>query len=675
MTDTGSSSQVPRQLPAEPRHFVGRDTDLHRLTKAIDQGDGGPAVISAIGGAGGVGKTWLALRWAHHNADRFPDGQLFVNLRGYDPSGEPLSPQAAIRELLDALGVDAAAMPRDADTRVALYRSLVAGKRMLIMLDNAADSAQVVPLLPGGGTCTVVITSRDRLTGLVAAHGAHSLALDVLDDHEGRALLDARLGTDRPAAEPGAVAELLACCSGLPLALSIVAGRAQAHPELALAALAQELRSAATRLEALDEHDSVRAALSWSVAALTRQQADVFGLLGVAPGPDIGLAAAADLAGLTVQQTNVVLRALERVSLISQHVPGRFRMHDLTRLYAAEQAPAPVDHQLRRLFDHYTHTAHRGDHVLNPHRAAVDIGAPVPGCRPGELADQFAALAWFDAEHACLLATQQLAAALGWYQTVWHLAWSLNTYHVRRGRTQDAVDVSAAALAAIESVDDPAVHAQVHRLLGHAYSRAGQYAQSFEHLDRTLMLAGRAGDVDLQAFTHHTIAQAYERQGEIRQALAHSRQALALFRQLGYPAWLARAYNMVGWLSAQLGDYTEAHVNCTAALELQRRHHDRDGEASTLDSLGFVAHSSGRYTEALEWYRKALEKSRDLGHLSYQAETLERVGDTHAALGNHDDATTARREALAMHTAQGRTANAERLRRLLAGLDQADPLP
>ncbi|HET9140334.1 AfsR/SARP family transcriptional regulator, partial [Actinophytocola sp.] len=243
---------VPRQLPARPRQFVGRGRELTWLHSVSG---GGPA-IAVIGGAGGIGKTWLALCWAYQALHRFPDGQLHVNLRGFDPSGEPLSPASALRGFLEALGVAPGAIPSDVDARAALYRSLVAGRRMLVLLDNARDAEQVVPLLPGGDTCTVLVTSRQRLTGLVVAHGARPVELEVLREREARELLAGQLGAARLAAEPGAATELLDFCAGLPLAISIVAARIAVQPELSLAVLAGELRGLHRQLDVLDTGDT-----------------------------------------------------------------------------------------------------------------------------------------------------------------------------------------------------------------------------------------------------------------------------------------------------------------------------------------------------------------------------------------------------------------------------------
>jgi len=669
-TSPKPGTSAPRQLPGAPRMFVGRAGELGQLSKALDEKVG---VISAIG-AGGVGKTWLALQWAHQNAGRFPDGQLFVNLHGFDPAGKPSSPQVAVRGFLESLGVDPATIPDDPDARTALYRSLVAGKRMLIVLDNAVGTAQVAPLLPGGDTCTVLVTSRDRLTGLITAHGARPLSLDVLPEPEARALLAARLGRERLAAEPGAVAELLARCAGLPLALSIVAGRAQTYPEFPLAALAVEFRDVTTRLGALDEQDSaasVRAVLSWSTTALSPEQLRVFGLLGLTTGPDISLAAVANLTGLATGQARLTLRALEQVSLLHQHTPDRYRMHDLVRLYAAEEAneqlsPSERDTALRGLAYYYVHTAHAGERLLYPNRSPSELGLPAPGPEPHDLPDESAAWAWFEAEHACLLAIGRLAAQRGWHSTVWQLAWALNTFLWRGGRISDGLTMWQAALAAAESLDDAAARAQAHRSLGLTYGRAVQNDKALEHLRQALSLAELAHNYVDQARIHAAIALALQWQKESRRALEHATIALRLAKALGKPVMKSQTLSLVGWLSAHVGEYAAARTSCEASLPLFRRHGDREGEAGVVDTLGFIAHETGRYAEALEHYRRAASLFHDLGSRYNQASTLERIGQSGLAMGDRELAIDAWRRALELYRSQHRAIDVERIRRRLA---------
>jgi DNA-binding SARP family transcriptional activator len=438
---------IPRQLPAHAPHFVGRTEELRRLTALLDttldagtdttsdagMGAGGTAVISAIGGAGGIGKTWLALHWAHRHANRFPDGQLFVDLQGFSPAAEPMSPPVAVRGFLDALGVAPGRIPPDSHAQAALFRSLVTDRRMLLVLDNAADATQVMPLLPGSPTCTVLITSRRQLTGVIARYGAHHLPVSVLSDADARQVLVLRLGPDRVAAEPAAVDDLLASCAGFPLALSIIASRAVLAPGVPLGELAAELRDATTRLGALNDADtavSLPAVLSWSLRTLTDEQARVFGLLGIAPGPDISLTAAASLTGLPDAQTAAILRTLEQASLLDRDKTGRYQMHDLVRLHAREHAgrtqpEAERETAVRRVVDFYLHTANAGNRHLVSTQPPRRPAPPAVGCHPQPLTDDAEAMVWLHTEYRCLLACQQAASQRGWHDTVWHLAWAL----------------------------------------------------------------------------------------------------------------------------------------------------------------------------------------------------------------------------------------------------------
>jgi DNA-binding SARP family transcriptional activator/tetratricopeptide (TPR) repeat protein len=666
---------VPRQLPAPPRLFTCRTTELAQLDATLDEhtDTDGTVVISAIGGSGGIGKTWLALHWAHTRLDRFPDGQLHVNLRGFDPTGQPVSPAMAVRGFLDSLGVAPAAIPVDLDAQVGLYRSLVAGKRMLIVLDNARDTGQVTPLLPGSPTCTVLVTSRHHLGGLVTTHGAHRVDLDVLPEHEARQLLARHLGQDRVTAEPEAIDELVACCAGLPLALGIVAARAARHPDFPLAVVAGELRDRSGRLDVLDPGDpqaTLRVVLSWSHHALSETAAAVFGLLGLAPGPDIGLPAAARLLARPDTTTRALLNELEDASLIQRHAPDRYRMHDLVRLYATEHhSPTERDSALRRVLDFYIHTAHAADHLLDPHRPAVWLDAPAPGSHPHELRGKPAAMAWFEVEHPNLLAAQQAALTCAWHPMVWQLAWVLANFHVRRGHRHADRAVWRAAVDAAAHLPDPTARIRAYRYLGRAYTELGCHDGASRYLRQALVLAECHHDAAEQALAHHQLARAWEQREDNRRALEHATRALDLCRTLGRPAWEADALNGVGWHAARLGDYDTARAHCQAALTLHRDHHDADGEADTLDSLGYIDHHTGHHHRAIDHYRQALTLFRGLGNTYESAATLDRLGHPHVALGQHEQARTVWREAAELYRAQRRDSDVTRVQHQLDDLD------
>ncbi|WP_405775744.1 ATP-binding protein [Streptomyces sp. NBC_01538] len=649
-------------------------------------GGAGTVMIFAIAGAGGIGKTALALHWAHCNADRFPDGQLYIDLRGFDPSGAPMTPVTAIRGFLHSLGVDPADMPADVDVQAALYRSLTAGKRMLVVLDNARDSAQMIPLLPGSPTCTVIVTSRNRLPGLIDRYGAEQLPLGVLAEADARAVLAARLGEDRLAAEPDTVERLLACCGGFPLALSIVAGRATAHPRFPLARLAAELNATTNRLDALDDDEpaaNLSAVFSWSYAALPPPQAEVFRLLGLAAGPDVSAAAAASLAGLPDAETGGLLRGLERASLVQQDVAGRYQMHDLIRAYAIERAERdePRDRReeaSRRLVDFYLRTARAGDRLLEPQGGDVDLGRPVIGARPlTDLADMADAWAWFDAEHVCLLATQQMALDLGWDPLVWQLARVLDTFHARRGHPHSRLTAWRAAALAAQRSGTPAMEALTRRRLGLACANVGQHGEALEELHRALELAESSGDLDGQAHAHESLARAWGDGGDDQRAWEHATHALRLFRETRDVMWEAEALNIVGRHAAQLGRYDEARAPLLDALVLCRRYGNPAGEADTLTSLGRLAYSTGDDAQALDRYQQALDVARSMGDAWQEADALDGLGQAYARLGRPNESRRSWQRALELYRSQHRRADETRVEQRLTELDdraaESDP--
>ncbi|WP_308257173.1 AfsR/SARP family transcriptional regulator [Saccharothrix luteola] len=638
---------VPRQLPAPQRWFTGRAKEIADLTEPS-----ATVVITAIGGAGGIGKTALALHWAHQHVDDFPDGQLYVNLRGFDPVGDPVTPQQALRGFLEALGVDDP--PADLDAQAALYRSLVADKRMLVVLDNARDTTQVTPLLPGGARCTVLITSRLQLLGLLTAHGARSVALDVLDEHESRDFLVARLGAQRVEAEPDVTRELLVLCGGLPLALSIIAARAVTQPDLPLSALTEELKD--QRLDALDDLSAdLRTVFACSLRVLTPAATELFGLIGLTSAPDLGLKAITALTGRA--DTRRLLRELEAAHLVQQHRVGRYRMHDLVRLYAAEVAPAHADANLKAFIGYFAATAHHGDMLIEPHRPPI----PAPEGYPAPLADVTAAMDWFDAEHESLLAAQRLAGDHRWHDVAWHLAWALTNYHLRRGHAADDV-VWRLALDAADALGDRFKQVTAHKFLGMALTDFGRHDEGDHHLRQALELVE---DDYGKASAHRAMAWAMERRGDVAGALEHAQAQLERFRALGIPVRIAEALNDVGYRMARLGDYAGAEAHCREALALNEELGHVEGEAATSDSLGFIAHHHGRDADAVEHYRHALKLYRQLDNSYEEATVLRHFGDVLAAVGRHDEARDARQRALTLFRAQGRVEDADEVRALL----------
>ena len=642
---------VPRQLPAPVRQFVGRQAELAALTGLLDTSDSATAavVISAIAGTAGVGKTALAVHWAHQVAARFPDGQLYVNLRGFDPSGRPMPPAEAIHGLLDALEVPAERIPASLDARAALFRSLLAGKRMLVMLDNARDTGQVRPLLPAGPGCLVVVTSRSQLAGLVAAEGAYPLVLDLLTEAEAREFLAVRLGAARVSAEPEATVGLVTLCARLPLALAITAARASASPRLRLGVLAGELHHAQQMLDALDTSDpvtSVRSVFSWSLDGLAAPAARMFALLGLHPGPDITVPAAASLAGLAPPQARRALGELTQAHLITEHTRGRFSLHDLLRTFAAEQEPQTGRHAaLQRALDHYLHTAHAAALLLNPSREPVTLAPPRAGVTPESLADSQQALAWFEAEHPVLIRAVMTAGQAGFDACAWQLAWAMDNFLDWRGHWQEWAATQRTALAAATRLGDTAGQATARRLLGHTCARVGDYDQARAHLTDCLELYLQLGDRVGEGRVHQTLGWVAERQSRYADALSHAEQALALYQTSGDQARQAASLNNLGWCHALLGAYNKALRFSRQALELHRQLGHPQGEASAWDSLGYIEHKLSNLAQAADCHRRALQLVRTLGDRYQEAEILTHLGDVHHTAGDASDARTAWQQA------------------------------
>jgi DNA-binding SARP family transcriptional activator/tetratricopeptide (TPR) repeat protein len=663
--DTGApaSSFIPRQLPAGTPSFTGRTDELKRLDEMLHEVTGGAraedhatagagaVVITAIGGTAGVGKTALAIHWAHQVAYRFPDGQLYVNLRGFDPAGSPVTPAEAIHGFLDALGASAGHVPATLDGLAALYRSLLAGKRMLIVADNARDAGQVRPLLPGTPGCLVLATSRRQLTSLVTAEGARPVTLGLLSKAEAHDLLASRLGRQRTSRERQAAGELAEICARLPLALSIAAARAAAQPGRSLTDFTADLRAVHDRLDALSTGDpaaDVRAVFSWSYDSLSEPAARMFRLLGCAPGPDISLMAAACLAGITPRQARVVLAELTQSHLCTEHVQGRFVSHDLLRAYAAEQASTTgADNRdaIRRVLDYYLHTSLAASRLADPKRPMIRLASPV-------LEDAFEsasdAIRWRTAEHDALISALRHAAENGFDTQAWQLAWSIAVFLDRRGEWQELSETHRIALAATKRLGDPEGEAHIRRNLARACTFLGSYDEAHEHLRQALDLLTHAGDLLGQGAVHESLAITYAQQKLYQPARVHGEQALGIFEAAGDRFKIAHLLNTLGWCHDQLGDHHQALVCCGQALDISRSLGDRQNEAATQDSLGSAHHHLGDYAAALACYREALRLYRDMDIRYPQGHTLSRIGDTYASQGDLPTACQVWRQALSI---------------------------
>jgi len=653
------SHAVPRQLPTGVAHFTGRTAQLRVLDSLLERvgSADGSVAIAAISGTAGVGKTTLAVHWAHQVADRFPDGQLYVNLRAFSPARGPRKAADAIRGFLDALDVPRERRPTGVEAQAALYRTVLASKRMLVVLDNAGDEDQVRPLLPGADGCLVLITSRRRLAGLAACEGAMLLTLDVMSEPEALDLLAGRLGAALTSIEPDTVSQLATLCGRLPLALSVAAVRAAQSPKLDLAALTAQMRDIPGRLDVLDAGErasSVRAVFSWSDKNLSQPAARMFRLLGVHPGPDIGLAAAASLAACDVVQARRILAELVSAHVLTEHAGGRWSCPDLLRAYASEQARCDVsqaerDAAMLRVLDHYLHTAWSAALVLRPGRdPAFPLVAPCAGAEPESISSAPRAVAWYEAEHQVLLAAIALAAATGFHAHAWRLPWALMDYLAMTGRWHDEAASMRTALAAALALGDLAGQARAHHGLGCALFMSDPDAARAEHLGQALLLYRDLDDRIGQASARCQLGVALEQQGRIQAALAEAQRALRLARAAGHRGHEAEALNMAGWLHAQRGDYDLAVRQCRRALVLHQAARDRFGQSATWDSIGYISHRLGDYAQAGERYQQALQLNTELCCLSARAIILDHLGDNCAAAARPTAARDFWRQALAI---------------------------
>jgi DNA-binding SARP family transcriptional activator/tetratricopeptide (TPR) repeat protein len=650
---------VPRQLPAAIAHFTGRAGAFEALDelaeKAASGGAGGAVVISAIGGAAGIGKTALAVQWGQRNAGLFPGGQLYVNLRGFDPAGVPVDPQEAIQWFLAALGMVPGQVPAGLDAQAGLYRSLVAGRRMLIVLDNVRDAEQVRPLLPGSAECLVLITSRDQLTSLVAVDGAHSLTLDLLTSGEARELLDQRLGA-RAAAEPSAVGELAALCARLPLALNITAARAIARPGVPLAVLAGELRGEEKRLTLLEGGDtaaSVRAVFSWSLHDLDAGAARAFRLAGLHPGPDLDCYAAAALAGTTAEHAAGLLGLLVRAHLMHRAGPGRYALHDLLRAYARELAATQDDEDARqaaltRLLDHYLHTAAAAMDALLPterHRRPriPPSESPIP-----PVADRAAARAWLDAERPSFAAVTVHAAGHGWSGHATALGATLERYLESGGHYAEAQAIHTSARRAARRAADHSGEATALNNLGIIERRQGSYQQAAGHFKQAFELFREIGDQTGQGRALGNLGIINLLQGSYQQAADYHQRALELSLQTGDQFGQAATLTTLGEIAWRQGRYQQAVGNLRQALNMFREAGDRPGETAALTTLGEIAWRQGRYQQATSYLEQALDLARAIGDRYQEGEALNSLGEAFLAAGQPGHAQAHHAAALAL---------------------------
>jgi tetratricopeptide (TPR) repeat protein len=664
---------APAQLPADVAAFTGRTDELAELDRMAAQSS--DMVISVVSGTAGVGKTALAVRWARQAASTFPDGQLYVNLRGYDP-GQPVPPGDALAGFLRALGMAGPDIPPGEDERAAAYRSLLDGRRLLVVLDNAASVEQVRPLLPGCPSCLVVVTSRDSLVGLVARHGARRLDLDILPLPDAVGLLRTLIG-DRVDAEPRAAAALARQCARLPLALRVAAELAAASPGSLLEELAGELAGEQRRLDLLDAggdgRTAVRGVFSWSYRHLSADAARAFRLAGLHPGPDFDAYAVAALTGVTATGARDVLALLARAHLVQPAGAGRYGMHDLLRAYAsslavAHDGDAVQDAALAGLYDYYLRTASGAMDVLVPGEKHFRPRVPPVGTPAPRVDSAAEARAWLDAERATIVAVAVHAARQGapWYTT--RFAATLYRYLETGGHHADAVLIHGHAREAARLVGDRAAEATALTNLGIISWRQGRYQQAVSYHRQAMAASVEIGDPAGKATALGNLGIVYERQGRYDEAAGCHRQGLALCRETGDRSGEARGLGNLGSVAARQGRYEEAVSWYQQALTLFREIGDRTGEASALPDLGLAYQQLGRYEQAVDCYQQALAVFRESGDRTGEAEALNGVGAIMLSTGRPDEARVQHTAAL---TLAGQIGDAYEQARAHSGLGAA----
>jgi tetratricopeptide (TPR) repeat protein/transcriptional regulator with XRE-family HTH domain len=675
---------VPRQLPATVPHFAGRASELRALTAMLDRPAEvcGTLVISAIAGTAGVGKTALAVHWAHESAGRFPDGQLYVNLRGYDP-GQPMQATDALAGFLRALGVPGQDIAPGQDERAAQFRTQVSGRRMLIVLDNASDVDQVRPLLPGTPGCVTVVTSRDALVGLVARDGARRLDLDLLPLADAVGLLGSLIG-DRVAADTAGAAELAARCCRLPLALRVTAELAAARPAAPLTELASELADQQRLLDLLDAdgdpHTAVRAVFSWSCRHLDPAAARMFRLGGALPGAGLDAYAGAALAGISLALASRQLDKLARAYLIQQTGPGRYDMHDLLRGYACELAAAQDSEAerraaLTRLFDYYLHTAAAAMDTLAPAEQHWRPRITPPGSPSPLLIDECTSRAWLDAERASLVAATSHAAAHGWPEHASRLAVTLFRYLDSGGYFPEASVVHDQARRAARRAGDRGAEASALSSLGVVDLQQGRHRRAASRLQQALALCRESGDRVGEASVLTSLGVGDLRQGRYQQATSNLEQALAVCRESGDRTGETHALINLGVVAGRQGRDPVAADNLQQALILTRQGGDRAGEARVLANLAAAELRRGRHRQAAESARRSLAQFRESGNRHSEAYVLDTLGTVDLQLGHYQQAAGQYQQALKLHQEIGDRAGEAQAHNGLGNLLLAIGLP
>ncbi|MFJ8627480.1 ATP-binding protein [Kitasatospora sp. NPDC093550] len=662
--DPAATAPKPRQLPADVRGFVNRVDELHQLDTVFtrETPDRHEAAVIVIAGTAGAGKTSLALHWAHHARDHFPDGQLYVNLRGYDP-GRPVTAPEALHHFLTSLGVPAPSVPTDPDAAAALYRSLLADRRVLVVLDNAATAAQVRPLLPGNTGSLVLVTSRSRLSGLAVRDGARRLTLGTLPEPEAVALLRAVTADHRPHDDPDQLVQLARLCARLPLALRIAAERAASLPHMGLDELIADLRDESALWDALtvgedEDADAVRTVFAWSYRALPDHVARLFRLLGLHPGPDFGLHAAAALAHLTPSRTRQLLDSLVGAHLVEQSAPDRYQFHDLLRAYATDQAhreetPDERHAALRRVLDWYLHTADAAQRRLRPNEASVPLDPPTDGIQPTALADYNTAVDWAERERANLLHAVHTATGAGEDRRTWQLAAVLWNAQAPSAPGADWLPAGHAGLAAAERLADDHARALLHTDLGMGYTRINALDDSLEHHRAALGLWRGLGDRLNEAHSLNLIGLVHLHRRRLDDAAGHFERALAAFRLLDEAQWEATTLANLAGTHYRAGRLPEASAAVDRALRAHRALKNQRGEGNALRLLSDIRREDGDTAGALAAAQAALDIALNLRDHRLEGFWLLTLGDAQRDDGQHTDALESYQRSAVLHRRLG----------------------
>ncbi|MFE0042519.1 AfsR/SARP family transcriptional regulator [Streptomyces albireticuli] len=644
---------APFQLPPAPRCFVGRTGPVRSLTEFLTSrayGRGGPPggageamPVGIVTGQPGVGKTTLALHVAHRVRARFPDGQLYVNLQGHCRAA-PLAPSVALGRCLRALGLPAHQVPADEEERIGLYRSLLADRRVLVLLDDAADPRQVRPLLPGDPGCAVLVTSRDDLRGLAAIEGGHRLRLAPMTDEESVALLTGLLGPARADAEPGAVRALAAECARLPLALRIAAANVDALPQTRVAHYVGVLRSRG-RLAHLvspgDEEAAVRAAFDLSYRRLSEPAATLFARLSLVPGPDFAGPAAGVLMNRSPAGAGPLLDTLVSANLVAAGSGGRYRIHDLLGEYAAARAEgdAGAPAARARLFDFYLGTARAATELLHP-RARRPPPPPVAGAGPVPPVDEAEALDWLDSELPNLVASARRALDTGHPAHAWRLADALRGYFTSRGHGAEGLAVCDAALAAARRAGDERAEASVLGIMGDIHFLLSRYEEADRCHSGSLEISRRTGDVPGQAGSLFNLGLANVHLGRPGHSIRYQEEALALARRAGDVDAQALSLHHIGiaeLLSTRPGLGLRRQER---ALALSRRTGNGATLCQALAGTGIVAWFQGDLAAALAAFSECLELARRIGNPHLENNALSHLSGTRCDAGDYEQAAT-----------------------------------